>query len=217
MRRVLVTLAVVGTLALGCSSSKGPTLDYTPEFSLLTEAGINQIKESRHARFDLRDHTLTKADVGFDPPVDKGPMVGNASSPELTLEFLGPTGTETVTTRTFMVPSLSKNEPYELIAFWRDFDNPADANTELLAGIERWGFLPAKIQNWITNTGDGEDDKAVLGMGVGPAGLVVEVEARLKNGHQLLRYMVHLTPDLYTPEAQANIRQFGQETRPRGR
>ena len=66
MRRTVLALIAAAVLVSGCSSSKGPTLDYTPKFSILTEPGINQVKESRHARFDLRD--LEAMSVNKDEP-----------------------------------------------------------------------------------------------------------------------------------------------------
>ena len=213
MRRLLISLVTATALVTGCSSSKGPTLDYTPEFSILTKPGINQIKESRHARFDLRDLDLTKADTGVEPVYDLGPMIGNASGPELTLELLGPTGTEIITTRTFMVDSLVKDEPYTGITFWRDFDNPADANTELRDGITRWGFHPDRVQDWLDYAAAREDAKSYVSLGIGASGLLAGVEARQKNGHTLLRYEILLEPKYYEPDVLANIRATGNELR----
>ncbi len=50
-------------------------------------------------------------------------------------------------------------------------------------------------------------------MGLGPAGLIVEVTARKKNGNDIYQYGMELDPALYTAEAIGSIKKTGKEVR----
>lgn len=209
--RVLAAVMMLLLTAAACSapSSKEEPLPSTTEFSQLTPAGIEQIKTTRHARFDLRNHDLTKSSVGTEGET-MGPIIGGADQPMITLELLGPDRTETVETNTIAVVSTGPaSEPYEDIVFWRSLDTPQQANEELRDGITRWGFNPARVSRWEENSQSQSDYRQVVSMGIGPSGLVMEVEAYLQAGKPLLRYIVHFEPRLYTPEVLDRIRSTG--------
>lgn len=209
--RILAVTAMLLLTVASCSapSNKEEPVPSTTEFSQLTPAGIKQIEKTRHARFDLRDRELTKAAVGMEGQT-MGPIVGGATKPMITLELLGPDRTESVETNTMgFVSTGPAEEPYEEIVFFRPFDTPEQANAELREGITRWGFNADNVRQWEDNTRDKADDQQVVSMGIGPSGLVVSVEANLKHGKPLLRYMVHLEPYLYAPQALDDIRRTG--------
>lgn len=212
MPRVSAVLAAAGLLLLTVVACVAPEHKQEPpaaasEFSQLTKAGIARIEKTRHARFDLRNHELTKAAVGLEGE-SMGPIIGGARKPMITLELLAPNRTETVETNTMGFVSTG-TEPYGEIVFFRPLDTPEQANTELREGITRWGFNADNVRQWEENTRDKADDQLVVSMGIGPSGLVVSVEAYLKKGKALLRYMVHLEPYLYAPQALDDIRRTG--------
>ncbi|HWS32292.1 MAG TPA: hypothetical protein VN408_06060 [Actinoplanes sp.] len=208
--RVAGALLTVVLLA-GCIHRPGkeaPTLGPN-EFSRLDEAGIAQIKEHRFARFDLRDGTLLPEDVGL--PETSSPIIGDPRDPEITVELVGPDGTETITTRTLGV---SPSKRHGSIQFFRA---PADrtAAAALLREDEKvWGIQAGRVDSWLAATADptvGQDQryKTVLGEGVGRSGLVGSVEASVKNGTESHLIFVLLGSYLYTPEALAIIRAKG--------
>ncbi|MCP9619919.1 hypothetical protein FOH10_07435 [Nocardia otitidiscaviarum] len=181
----------------------------TTEFAQLTPAGIEQIKQTGHARFDLRNRELTKAAAGMEGQI-MGPIIGGPDQPMITLELLGPNRTETIEANTIgFVSSGPAEEPYQEIVFFRPLDTPEQANGELREGITRWGFNAENVRLWEENTSGKSDYQQVVSMGLGPSGLVVEVEAYLQQGRPLLRYIVHLEPYLYTPQALEEIRTTG--------
>ncbi|SUD47910.1 Uncharacterised protein [Nocardia otitidiscaviarum] len=184
----------------------------TTEFAQLTPAGIERIKQTGHARFDLRNRELTKAAAGMEGQA-MGPIIGGPDQPMITLELLGPNRTETVETNTIgFVSTGSAGAPYDEIVFFRPFDTAQQANDELREGITRWGFNAGKIELWEQNSRGESDYQQVVSSGIGPSGLVVTVEAYLKRGKPLLRYMVHLEPHLYAPQALEDIRTTGITT-----
>ncbi|WP_282782592.1 hypothetical protein [Nocardia sp. CC201C] len=184
----------------------------TTEFSQLTPAGIERIKQTGHARFDLRNRELTKAATGMEGQT-MGPIIGGPDQPMITLELLGPDRTETVETNTIGFVSTGPAEaPYDEIVFFRPLDTAQQANAELREGVTRWGFNTRKVDLWEENSRGESDYQQVVSSGIGPSGLVVTVEAYLKSGKPLLRYMVHLEPYLYAPQALEDIRKTGITT-----
>ncbi|WP_306356295.1 MULTISPECIES: hypothetical protein [unclassified Nocardia] len=212
-RRALATAALLlSTAACSTPSSQEEPVPSTTEFSHLTPAGIEQIKQTGHARFDLRNRELTKAAAGMEGQT-MGPIIGGPDQPMITLEFLGPDRTETVETNTIGFVSTGPAEaPYDEIVFFRPLDTAQQANDELREGITRWGFNAGKVDLWEENSREESDYQQVVSSGIGPSGLVVTVEAYLKHGKPLLRYMVHLEPYLYTPQALEDIRKTGVTT-----
>lgn len=209
--RIAGALLTVAFLA-ACTSSPGkeaPTLGPS-EFSRLDSAGIAQIHEHRFARFDLRDGTLLPQDVGL-PTDTAGKIIGDPSKPEITVELVGPVGTETITTRTLDVMPGERNAT---ITYFRD---PVDRDSAAaLLRDERtvWGIRAQDADTWLAAIADpavgrSERYKSVIGDGVGRSGLVASVEASVKDGLETHQVFVHLGSYLYTPEALEIIRSTG--------
>lgn len=209
--RPLIAAVILILTAAACSDpARSAHAPSGSEFSQLTKAGIAEIKRTRHARFDLRNHELTKAAVGLEGTT-MGPIVGGADQPDITLELLGPFGTETVQTSTMAFMSTGPaSEPIEGVLFWRPIDTPEQALDELRSDIGRWGLNPEDVDWWERNTRGESEYQMVISMGVGRSGLVIDVEAYLKHGKPLLKYDVYLNPEYYTPEAQESIRKYGK-------
>ncbi|TDZ76943.1 hypothetical protein DE4585_01213 [Mycobacteroides salmoniphilum] len=189
----------------------GPTVN-DQGFSLLTEAGIAEIKKSRHARFDLTSRELTRQAVGLAGSKYE-PMIGTPGGPDLIFIFLGPTAEENVVTQNITFASTDLTDTLNLIVWFSAPPNIEAAHAELRAGIHRWGFRPEDVERWIANSGKRDTDKETLGMGLGPAGLIVEVTARKKNGNDIYQYGMELDPALYTAEAIGSIKKTGKEVR----
>ncbi|MBB4854389.1 hypothetical protein HNP40_001776 [Mycobacteroides chelonae] len=218
MRKLPYLLFIATMLVSGCAGwiregkeVTGPTVN-EQGFSLLTEAGIAEIKRSKHARFDLRNRELTRQAVGLAGSKYE-PMIGSPGGPDLTFTFLGPSAEENVITQNITFASTNLTDTLNLIVW---FSAPPDieaAHAELRSGIYRWGFRPEDVERWITSSANEEKDKETLGMGVGLAGLVVEVTARKKNGNDIYQYALHLDPALYTADAIDAIEKTGKEFR----
>lgn len=191
---------------------EAPTLGPN-EFSRLDEAGIAQIKDHHFARFDLRDGTLLPEDVGR-PADSGGTFVGGPKDPEITVELVGPDGTETIRTQTLGV---SPSRRHASIEFLRTPADRAAAATLLREDQQVWGIPVQDVDSWLAATADpavGRDSRytTVLGDGVGRSGLVASVEASVKNGAESHLIFISLGSYLYTPEALAIIRSTGSTT-----
>ncbi|WP_459961089.1 hypothetical protein [Nocardia sp. IFM 10818] len=210
LTRSIAAAAMLFLTATACStpSSKEEPMPPSSEFSQLTDAGVAQIKRTRHARFDLRNHELTKAAVGLEGQ-DRGPIIGGADQPMISLELLGPDQAETVETSTIMFLSPSADKPYAGIVYWRSFETPQECLEELRDDITRWGLNAKRVDMWEENSQGESDYQQVVSMGVGRSGLVISVEAYLKRGKPLLKYDIYLEPEYYTPEVQQTIRATG--------
>ncbi|MGL4306566.1 MAG: hypothetical protein ACRCSF_10475 [Mycobacteriaceae bacterium] len=200
-----VACAVVGVLVVSsCTLRVGDDelSTFVPQpYSHLTEEGIKQIKQSGQARFDLRDGVLSLAEVGL-PVGGFLPLIGGAGSGEKTLILDAPERQEVITTETMMFAGYSHAENVAYIKFWRFFEDPLVAFVELRQGIQRWGFNPDDVEQWITSAikSGKEKNESYVGSGVGSAGLLMGVSATSKNGHVTLEYTVRLDPRNYSPE-----------------
>ncbi|WP_134071457.1 hypothetical protein [Mycobacteroides salmoniphilum] len=211
-------LIITALLLSGCmgwihkgGEPAGPTVN-EQGFSLLTDAGIAEIKKSKHARFDLRSRELTRQAVGL-AGTKYGPMIGTPGGPDLAFTFLGPNAVENLVTQNITFAANDLKDTVDLIVWFSAPPNMEAAHAELRAGINRWGFRREDVERWITNSGKRETDKETLGMGLGPAGFVVEVTARKKNGKDIYQYGLELDPELYTAEAIEAIKKTGKYLR----
>lgn len=209
--RIAGALLTVVLLA-ACTPPPGeeaPTLGPN-EFSRLDDAGIARIKEHHFARFDLRDGTLLPPDVGLSAGA-AGKIIGDPSRPEITVELVGPNGTETITTRTLDVMPSERNAT---ITYFRDPVDRAAATARLRDDQTVWGIRAPAVDTWLAATADpavgrGKRYKSVIGDGVGRSGLVASVEASVKDGLETHQVFVLLGSYLYTPEALEIIRSKG--------
>lgn len=190
------------------TSTSGPSGQ--PEFSILTDSGVSQIKDSRRARFDFRDLTLTNAEAGLPPDHTQDVIIGGVGKPEIKLTLVGPDAEETTTTQTIWIVHIDEDQ-FTYLTFWRSFDSPEDAREELAQATTRWGIRPSKVETWssvVKDAGEGKE-KRNLGSGVGPTGLIVDMNASIKNGVQVFQYFVILGKNSYNPENLESIKTTG--------
>ena len=181
------------------------------EFSLLTDEGMKRIEESRHARFDLRDLMLTNTEAGLPADHKRDVIIGGAGEPDIELTFLGPEAGDTVSTQTIWITAHYRGGQFEDLIFWRSFDTQEGAQQELAQATTRWGILAENVETWnsIASRAGESKEKWSLGNGIGPTGLIVGMNASIKDGVQVFQYTLNLDPRNYTPENIENIRSTG--------
>lgn len=69
------------------ATSSEPNFAEQTGFSRLSIAGVEQIKDSRRARFDFRDLTLTNTDAGLPVDHNRDIIIGGAGKPEIELTW----------------------------------------------------------------------------------------------------------------------------------
>ncbi|GAB09516.1 hypothetical protein GOARA_042_00230 [Gordonia araii NBRC 100433] len=80
-------------------------------------------------------------------------------------------------------------------------------------GIARWGFPEHRIEGWIANleAEPDPDGKYSVSAGVGPAGLICQVQLNYKRvGRSVLTYDIYTSPDFRIPENIEAIKRTGQ-------
>ncbi|WP_110471002.1 hypothetical protein [Williamsia limnetica] len=171
---------------------------------------MQQIQDNRRARFDLRDLTLTNEEAGVPPEFTSDVIIGNPGDPDIDLTLVGPTGEVTISAQTIWFTHLDQGRFTEII-FWRSFDTPEGAQQELAQANPRWGILPENVDTWASIAMDAGDkkEKWSLGTGIGPTGLILDMNASTKNGIQVFHYIVDLDPRNYNPINLENIRTTG--------
>lgn len=178
--------------------------------SQLDAAGITQIKESGRARFDLRDHELTPADVGI--RADRmGPIVGRPGDDPVELTLVGPDGEETVSTSTFGATFLTTGRAATNITWFESYDTEDEAFAALDAAGDRWGLTREAVAGWRETLALGGDQEISLRPSVGPSGLVNQVTVRGERGKgQTHQWAVLLDPRYYEADALEKLRRTGE-------
>lgn len=205
-------LTVLATVGCGVQDTPGDAPVTTSDgYSHLDRGGVAQIEQTRRAAFDLRDHTVTRADVGL-PDGDLGPVVGGAADPELTVRLVAPEGEEEVRTSTFSIAFNGARDHADYLTWFESYDSAAPAHAALQEAVTRWGFSPADVTRWdqTLELAAGEKVTRSVGLAVSPSGLVVGVDlTATTDGGQTHRYQVQLDPRYYEPGALASIRRTG--------
>lgn len=200
-----------GSAAVTSNSNTDPR----PQFSQLSDGGVRQIRGSRTARFNLRDLTITNEEAGVPLDSQREVIIGNPGDPDIQLTLVGPNSEELVAVQTMWFTHHLAKSRFSEIIFWRHFDNPDLAHAELREGVQRWGFHPDKVDSWIetARTTGGEKEKSSLGSGIGPSGLIVDINASRENAVEVLQYTVDLDPRDYNTANIDAIRTTGRSTR----
>jgi hypothetical protein len=86
---------------------------------------------------------------------------------------------------------------------------PEDARQELADATARWGILRSKVATWtsIANEAGDRKEKWNLGTGVGPTGLVVTMNASIKNGVQVFNTSSYWIPNTTPPKTSNRFEQ----------
>lgn len=211
---IVLTLGGCGTNSTG-TTEEGPVTT-KDGYSLLDDAGIAHIKETREARFDLRDRTLTREDVGIGRE-RLGPQVGKPGDPEIALELLGPDGTEQVRTSTFLTYFREPGGDATALTWFESYDTRAEGDAALAEAADHWNLRRGVVEDWQENVrlaseGPFADPDSTTrrsyGPGLADSGLVAEITMRTtpEREGETLEVSVYLQPKYYTEDYLAGLR-----------
>lgn len=208
-------LALAVAAALGaCTTSEDTDPDRRDEApvsnSPLDRDGVQQVEESGRARFDLRDLTLTRSDVGL-PENRMGPIVGRPGGREIELVLRAPEGEEQIATSTFSATFFSSADTADSVTWFESYDTEEEGLAALDDAVERWGLPREAVANWRQTLARGGEQEVSLTPGVSRSGLVTQVTARgERGGGQTHQWAVLLDPRYYEPDALERIRSSGE-------
>lgn len=226
---LLITI-LAGVALTGCARSsvvgtpvaKGMGAEVTEEaaevqgagtYSRFDKVGEAEVLSSRSVRLDLRDLTIDKGAVGV-AESDYATFLGGAGSVDLQLAMDGPQGRLVTSTKTLSLAG-GHDDQFGAVHFFREFSDLEDAYADLLDS--RWGFNTERVAYWhaqMTGPGDKSGGRTLV-TGISPSGLVVEATANMsESGFVLIKYVVLLSDEYYTPDTIANLIDYGS-TSPR--
>lgn len=213
--RAATCVAALLLTLVGCSTTSTSTTEEGPVttkdgFSLLDDRGIEHIKQSRAARFDLRDRRLTREDVNIGRE-RLGPQVGKPGAPEIDLELVGPGGTEKASTSTFLAYFREPGGDATAITWFESYDTRAEGDAALADAVEHWGLPEDTVRNWQETVRFATDGpfadpegttRSSFGPGLAESGLVAEVTVRTipEREGETLEVSVYLQPKYYTDD-----------------
>lgn len=211
---LVLTLAGCGTGSTG-TTEEGPVTT-KDGYSRLDDAGIAHIKETREARFDLRDRRLTREDVGIGRE-RLGPQVGRPGAPEIDLQLVGPAGTERARTSTFLAYFREPGGDATAITWFESYDTRAEGDAALAEAVEHWGLPSDTVSQWkesveLATSGPFADPDSTnrnsFGPGLAASGLVAEITVRTtpEREGETLEYSVYLQSKYYAEDYLADLR-----------
>jgi hypothetical protein len=195
---LLASLVLAGCAVTGPGSS--PTLSTAPSppsgaktYSRLNPAGIQQIKASKMARFDMTLGKLTKESVGLKDGTSQAPdvLISNGVM-ELIIE--APTGLIRAKTDRLRLNGMNNRPDFREITFFLTAESLQDFTALIRDGVERYGIPSASAEDWIESMSSRPEDKSDFALAPGTStGLQVQYDLRYDGSktHQVIIVHVH--------------------------
>ncbi|NJC23483.1 hypothetical protein BJ994_002559 [Arthrobacter pigmenti] len=162
--------------------------------SPMDEAGIEAIKESRTATFDLTDGELTRADVGLTAD-DIAPMIAMDESEPIAVTIKGANGEATIETPTLKLFTASGWDTIDYLTLFRVFEDDEALVAEVGESVEKYGVDPSKVESWTSNVGANPEDahgtNFPIGSKLGPG---VQMELHWDEGEPRKVLVYTITP-----------------------
>lgn len=179
--------------------------------SQFTPAGIEGIKRSQAAVFDLTHRPLQMSQLGLGEASDGAMLATDADRP-ITVSMTTPTGVVKMETNTIRIRPGADHAVNHIDIFVTHPDVPA-ANQELRKAADELGFAALRDAEpfGAASTGSSRREKWYPGFG-SRTGTVysVEIYSAPDTGRATFIYSAHLAAKFYTPEAAAKIEATGK-------
>ncbi len=191
---VLTGCAVTGPGSAPAASTAPPTSSGAETYSSLDPAGIEEIKASKMARFDMSSGRLTKKDVGLEDGTSQAPDVLVPDGVmELTIE--APTGLIRAKTNRLRLNGMNKGPDFREITFFLTAESLEDFTALIRDGVDRYGIPGESAEDWIESKSSHPEDKSDFALAPGTStGLQVQYDLRYDGSKDVQVIIVHVHP-----------------------
>ena len=191
---VLTGCAVTGPGSAPAASTAPPPPSGTKTYSSLDPAGIEQIKASKMACFDMASGRLTKKDVGLEDGTSQAPDVLISDGVmELTIE--APTGLIRAKTNRLRLNGMNKGPDFREITFFLTAESLEDFTALIRDGVDRYGIPSESAEDWIESKSSQPEDKSDFALAPGTStGLQVQYDLRYDGSRDVQVIIVHVHP-----------------------
>jgi hypothetical protein len=200
-RTVLAALLAVSLLLAGCTVTSGPskptsTATLAPgAFSMLDDAGVEQIKASRTARLDMSSGTLEKAAVNVGAAEIFGPEINTRGAGKIDLTIVGPSGEITAKTDRIRFLSGETRTDFREVTYFLTAESREEFYELIRDGVERYGIDKESAENWISSTESDPGDRSDFSISSGYAtGIGVNYDLRYDGSKNTQVIIVHVNP-----------------------
>jgi len=154
-RDIVRRLGPIGILALmlaACSVTTRPSQESDAPsnsgYSMLDEAGLEQVRSSGGLNLDLTSGSLSKADVGL-PSDAYGPSISAEDGQTLDITLAAPKGALEATTDRVRFNTTAARADFSQITYFLTADSPEDLFGLVREGVDQYGIDRDVAERWI--------------------------------------------------------------------
>ncbi|WJH26073.1 hypothetical protein [Pseudarthrobacter defluvii] len=176
-----------------------PTGTYAPDagartFSTLDKAGIEKIKASKSASFDMTTGWLSKDSVGLEDGSSQAPDV-SIKDGTMSVIIEGPTGVVTAQTDRLRMNGMNTGSNFSEVTYFLTAQSLNEYTTIIRDGVDRYGINNEAAEDWIQSISAKPDQKSEFAIGTGTStGLQVTYDLRYDGAKDTQVIIVHVNP-----------------------
>lgn len=203
MKHLAAVLIAAPLLLTGCvvpyggatpSATNSPPSEGAKSFSTLDKAGIEQIKASKTARFDMTTGWLSKESVGLEDGSSQAPDVKIADG-TMSLVVEGPTGTVTAQTDRLRLNGMNTGSNFSEVTYFLTAQSLDEYTAMIRDGVDRYGIDKESAEDWIRSISAKPEKKSEFAIGTGTrTGLRVTYDLRYYGSEDTQVIIVHVNP-----------------------
>lgn len=176
------------------SSATNAPPDGAKTFSTLDKAGIEKIKASKTARFDMTTGWLTKESVGLENGSSQAPDVSIADG-TMFLVIEGPVGAVSAQTDRFHMNGMNTGSNFSEVAYFLTAQSLDEYTALIRDGVDRYGINKEAAEDWIQSISAKPEQKSELVIATGTRiGLQVTYDLRYDGSKDTQVIIVHVNP-----------------------
>ena len=203
MKRLAAVLIATPLLLTGCvvpyngatpSATSSPPPAGAKTFSTLDKAGIEQIKASKTARFDMTTGWLSKESVGLEDGSSQAPDV-SIKDGTMSLVVEGPLNDVSGHTDRFRMNGMNTGSNFSEVTYFLTAQSLDEYAAMIRDGVDRYGLDQDSAEDWIQSISAEPKQKGEFAIGAGTRiGLQVTYDLRYDGSKDTQVIIVHVNP-----------------------
>ena len=175
------------------TGTQAPTVG-AKEFSTLDKAGIEKIKSSKCARFDMTTGWLSKESVGLEDGSSQAPDV-SIKDGTMSLVIEGPTGEVSAQTDRLRMNGMNTGSNFSEVTYFLTAQSLAEYTTMIRDGVDRYGIDHESAERVIESISSNPEGKTDFAISTGmKTGLQVTYDLRYDGSKGTQVIIVHVNP-----------------------
>ncbi|VXC65725.1 conserved exported hypothetical protein [Arthrobacter sp. 9V] len=199
--KALTAIFLLASLMLaGCAAASPATTPTAPStssagtYSRLDPAGIEHIKKTKSARFDMSSGKLSKESVGLEDGTSQAPdVLIKEGLMELNIET--PTALISAKTDRLRLNGMNKGPDFREVTYFLKAESFEDFTALIRDGVDRYGIPGESAEGWIESMSSRQEDEGDFSLAPGTStGLRVSYDLRYDGSKEVQVIIVHIHP-----------------------